>query len=157
MLDHWAFDNPHDIEAWEDRNVDEVYTQYYDHLRLSAKSGLFDIIGHSDLVKKFGHRPESDIQDEIERTARTFKEQGIAVELNTSGKFKPVEEMYPALSVLQIYQRYELPLIISSDAHEPEHVGRAFGNAIKVARQVGYKETVIFSKHKIVGRLPLPA
>jgi len=51
FIDDWAFDDPASREYWKKHNVNEVYCKYYALLRESAKSGLFDIIGHCDLPK----------------------------------------------------------------------------------------------------------
>ena len=155
IINHWDFDDPRQIEQWKRENVDEVYHRYYELLGWSARSGLFDIVAHSDLVKKFGHRPQGDLRDVIERTASVFQETGMTIEINTSGLRKPVREMYPAYPLVEVFARYDLPLIISSDAHRPDEVGQDFDRAIECARKAGYRETVVFENRNIVGRLPL--
>lgn len=156
IISGWEFDHPDGMEEWARRDVDEVYRCYYRLLRQSAQCGLFDIIGHSDLVKKFGHRPHSDMMKEVEQTAQTFRDCGMVVELNTSGLRKPVEEMYPAFSILQVYQKYGLPLLISSDSHQPDEVGQDFDLAMDWARRAGYEETVTFAGRKVEQYLNLP-
>ena len=156
IIDQWEFDDPRHLETWDDKDIDAVYHRYYELLRASAESGLCDIVAHCDLVKKFGHRPQADLRAEFEETAETFQRCGVAVEINTSGWYKPVAEVYPAFPILQILQRYDLPLVISSDAHAPQEVGRDFDRAIEQAQKAGYAETVIFSGREIVERRPLP-
>jgi histidinol-phosphatase (PHP family) len=41
-----------------------------------------------------------------------------------------------------------VPLVISSDAHEPGHLGRDFDRAKDLARAAGFRETVLFEKRK---------
>ena len=53
ISDSWAIDNPAEIARWKDREPLEVWTAYFERLTLAAESGLFDIIGHADLCKKF--------------------------------------------------------------------------------------------------------
>ncbi len=103
FINGWAVDDPATIERWKTQDINRVYRDYYALLRQSAKSGMFDIMGHPDLPKKFGHRPTIDLTDEIKATAKVFKEAGVAVEINTSGLRKPVKEMYPAPACLKIY------------------------------------------------------
>jgi len=119
FIKDWGFDNPDEYDKWDDHNVDLVYHDYYDLLRQSARSGLFDIMGHVDLVKKFGHRSTQDITDEVRKTAQVFKECGVAVEINTAGLRKPVREIYPSLSNLKLYAEAGVPLTFGSDAHDP--------------------------------------
>lgn len=149
FIGDWAFDNPHETASWNGRDVDRVYRAYYELLRKSARTGLFQIIGHADLVKKFGHRPPSDMTAEIAATAEVFKDAGVAVEINTAGLRKPVKEMYPALAALKIYQAAGIPLTFGSDAHAPGEVGADFAAAADLARAAGYKEYVLFSKRRI--------
>jgi len=149
FIDAWAFDDPDERVKWKDKDVDTVYRDYYKLLRLSAQSGLYDIMGHVDLVKKFGHRPLADMTGEVEKTAKVFKETGVTVEINTSGLRKPVGEIYPSLSVLKIYQRAGVPITFSSDSHDPKDVGRDYDKAAALAKEAGYAEYCIFKKRKV--------
>ena len=145
----WAVDDPATIKLWEKQDINRVYRDYYALLRQSAKSGMFDIIGHCDLPKKFGHRPTVDMTNEIKATAKVFKETGVAVEINTAGLRKPVKEMYPAPNCLKIYREAGVPLTFGSDAHTPTDVGSAFEKAFDLAQAAGYKEYVLFKQRKI--------
>ncbi|MCK5014228.1 MAG: histidinol-phosphatase HisJ [Candidatus Omnitrophica bacterium] len=149
FIKDWGFDNPEEFEKWDEQDVDQVYRDYYALLRQSAQSGMYDIMGHVDLVKKFGHRSTQDFTDEIKKTARVFKECGVAIEINTSGLRKPVREMYPSLLNLKIYADVGVPLIFGSDSHDPKDVGRDFEKAVVLAREAGYGEYVLFKGRKI--------
>lgn len=149
FIDAWAFDDPEEKIKWKDKDIDSVYRDYYKILRLSAESGLFDIMGHVDLVKKFGHRPNEDMTDEIQKTAKVFKKTGVTVEINTSGLRKPVQEIYPSLSALKIYQAMDVPITFSSDAHDPMDVGRDYDKAATLAREAGYQEYRVFKKRRV--------
>ncbi|MCK5083435.1 MAG: histidinol-phosphatase HisJ family protein, partial [Candidatus Omnitrophica bacterium] len=138
-----------EFEKWDEQNVDQVYRDYYALLRQSAQSGMYDIMGHVDLVKKFGHRSTQDFTDEIKKTAQVFKECGVAVEINTSGLRKPVKEIYPSFSNLKIYADAGVPLTFGSDAHDPKDVGRNFEEAMTMAREAGYGEYVLFKGREI--------
>jgi len=149
FIDQWAFDDPDEKIRWKDKDVDTVYRDYYRHLRLSAVSGLYDIMGHVDLVKKFGHRAAADMTGEVEETAKVFKKAGVTVEVNTSGLRKPVGEIYPSLSVLKIYNKAEVPITFSSDSHDPKDVGRDYDLAAELAKTAGYTEYRVFKKRKV--------
>ena len=155
FINDWAFDNPDDLRGWEQADTNKIYIQYYSYLRRSAQSGLFDIMGHVDLVKKFGHRPSSPMTAEIAMTAEVFKATKVAVEINTSGLRKPVKEIYPSLDVLKVYARAGIPLTFGSDSHEINHVGKDFDQARVLAQAAGYKEYVLFKNRKIAQTLPL--
>ncbi|MEE9260745.1 MAG: histidinol-phosphatase HisJ [Candidatus Scalindua sediminis] len=146
----WAFDHPEKLDEWDKKEVDLVYKEYFELLRKSARTSLFDIIGHCDLVKKFGHRPSTGLSKELNDTAQVFKEHKVALEINTSGLRKPVNEIYPSYETLRLYQKYGIPIVFGSDAHAPRDVGRDFDKAISLAKQAGYKEFVTFESRKKV-------
>jgi histidinol-phosphatase (PHP family) len=112
-------------------------------------------MGHVDLVKKFGNRPTEDLTGEIEETAQVFKKAGMAIEINTSGLRKPVQEMYPSPGALKIYQKAGVALTFGSDAHDPKDVGKDFDKAIALAHSVGYKEYLIFKQRKVEKKIKL--
>lgn len=155
FIDAWAFDDPREAAQWKDKDIDAVYRDYYRLLRLSAESSLYDIMGHVDLVKKFGHHPPTDMKDEIKKTAKVFKYAGVAIEINTSGLRKPVKEIYPSLTALKIYRRAGVPITFGSDAHDPADVGRDYDQAAILAREAGYTEYLTYRKRKIERRVKL--
>ncbi|MBL8014127.1 MAG: histidinol-phosphatase HisJ [Candidatus Omnitrophica bacterium] len=145
----WGFDDPAQRESWSSKDVNQVYHDYYELLRQSARSGLFQIIGHCDLVKKFGHRATENMFDEVKKTAKVFKDSGVAIEINTAGLRKPVKEMYPSLDCLKIYCQSGVPLTFGSDAHAPNEVAKDFDKAIDLAKTAGFKEYLIFKQQKV--------
>lgn len=149
FIKNWGFDNPSERKQWDEKDVNQVYRDYYELLRQCARTGLYDIMAHVDLVKKFGHRATDDMVDEVKKTAQIFKESGVAVEISTAGLRKPINEMYPALRDLKIYSDAGVPLIFGSDAHNPNEVGRNFENAKETALEAGYSEYVLFKDRKI--------
>ncbi len=149
FIKDWGFDNPAEREQWDEKDVNQVYRDYYELLRQSAQSGMYDIMAHVDLVKKFGNRSTEDLTDEVKKTAQVFKECGVVVEINTSGLHKPAKEMYPALDNLKIYCEAGIPLTFGSDAHDPNHVGRDFQGAVELAIAAGFSEYVLFKDRKI--------
>jgi histidinol-phosphatase (PHP family) len=157
FIDNWAFDDPDPKvkEYWKVYNVNEVYRKYYALLRQSAKTGYFQVMGHPDLPKKFGARPTEDLTDDIQATAKVFKETGVAIEINTAGLRKPIGEMYPALNCLKIYAQAGVPLTFGSDAHDPAHVGADFDKAVQLAQAAGYKEYLTFKQRKIDQKVQL--
>jgi histidinol-phosphatase (PHP family) len=149
FIKSWGFDDPGQRKQWGAQDVNKVYRDYFDLLRQCAKTQMFDIMGHVDLVKKFGHRATEDMSDEVKKTALTFKECGVAVEINTSGLRRQCKEMYPALNFLKIYQKAGVPLTFGSDAHQPDHVGEDFEAAFTLAKSAGFTEYVLFKNRKI--------
>ncbi len=155
FIGDFAFDNPQQKERLKTTNIDKVYLDYHTLLRKSAQSKLFDIMAHVDLVKKFGDRPDRNLDQEIEKTADIFRKSGVVIEINSSGLRKPVKEIYPALSELSIYCQAGVMITFGSDAHAPSEVGYAFADALQWAKKAGYREYVIFEKRQIVDKIKI--
>lgn len=149
-VDKWGFDNPYEQDKWKEKKISDVYRSYHSSLRKGALSGMFDIMGHVDLVKKYGHRPDEDLTTVIEETARVFKESNVVIEINTSGLRKPAREIYPSLSDLKIYCSAGVPITFGSDSHAPNQVGCDYDKALDLAKSAGYKEYVLFKGRKII-------
>lgn len=56
------FDNPYKMDFWNTTDVEDAWEQYWKRFRDMAASGLFHILGHADLIKKFGFRPGGDLR-----------------------------------------------------------------------------------------------
>lgn len=147
-LDDWGFDNPLFVAKYDEKDVNDIYGLYYERIRQSAESGLFDIIGHCDLVKKFGHRPTKAMEEVLRETFTVVKASGMAVEINTSGLRKPVKEMYPSETILAILSEYGIPLTLGSDAHTPADVGRDFGLAAALVEKYGNGRISVFTQRQ---------
>jgi len=150
-----AFDLASENFRWNQVDVDEVYELYYRTLEQSIRSGLFDIVGHIDIPKKFGYRTTRDLTAWYERIAAACAASGTAVEINTSGLIKPCREMYPHPDFLRALYRQDVPLTLGSDAHSPEEVGREFVRAVALARRIGYRRIPSFSDRRLAGWLPV--
>jgi len=149
FIKDWGFDHPDQRDRWEDADTTAIYKDYYELLRQSAQSEMFDIMGHVDLVKKFGYRAQGDMFNEVRKTADAFKQCGVAIEINTAGLRKPVKEIYPVLWNLEIYCAAGVPIIFGSDAHKAEEVGKNFDQAVVLAKEAGYKEYITYKNRNI--------
>ncbi len=147
-LGGWNFDNPAETARFSSYGVEEAWDRYWQQFGKAARSGLFDIMGHPDLVKKFRHRPDGDLRRYYEPAVQACAEAGVAIEINTAGLFKPVAEMYPAPDFLRLAADAGIPLTINSDAHAPEETGRAFPEALTLAAACGFTELARFENRR---------
>lgn len=149
-LGSWPFDHPDyqgEYEKW-DNNV--LYESYFALLDQAVSSGLFQLVGHLDLIKVFGYRYKGDILALAKPVLVKIKKQGMAIELNTNGLNKPVQEMYPEVSILKEAFALRIPVALSSDAHEEWQVGRDFAQARQLLREIGYRQLAHFKEKAIV-------
>ena len=142
----WDIDNPKKLSQWREREAYAVWAEYFDWLTRAAQSGLFEIIGHADLPKKFGFVPDRDCTPLFESFLTAAAETGCAIELNTAGLRKDCREIYPNRRILEIAKRRGVPITFGSDAHAPGEVGMNFAEALQLARAVGYSESCRFQR-----------
>lgn len=123
---------------------------YFSHLAQAAETGLFDCLSHPDLVKNVFPRTWNlnllleHICECLDRIAKA----GTAMELNTSGLQKSIEEMNPSFTILREMQRRNIPVVIGSDSHAPRRVGEDFEMACDLLTQAGYTEVSFFIERK---------
>ncbi|WP_457561201.1 histidinol-phosphatase [Caminibacter sp.] len=144
FLDNWGFDNPEFIKEWDKRDVDDVYREYFKNIEELAKSRYFQIVGHIDLVKVFGHKPKIPITKIAQNAIKAIKKAQMAVEVNTAGLRKPVKESYPSDELLKMIIKEGIDLTLSSDAHSPEQVGFGYEETLQKLKNLGVKELVFF-------------
>jgi histidinol-phosphatase (PHP family) len=147
-LGDWDFDNPKWLGRWAASDVELVWARYRDTYVRMADSGLFDILAHPDLVKKFCHVPEGGLDRFYEPVIDAVAASGAVIEINTAGLHKPCAEVYPAPRFLELACSAGIGLVISSDAHAPQEVARDFSVAVEIAKAAGYQETALFEKRR---------
>ncbi|ASS75082.1 histidinol phosphatase [Tumebacillus algifaecis] len=157
---HWLGDFGFDLleyrTVWEERDIKEVYNEYFETLMKLAESRLFQIIGHPDVIKVFGHVPDDAdfLQGWYSKLAAHFKRYDQCIEVSTAGLRKPVQKMYPAPDFLSACYAAGVPIALSSDAHRPEDVGADYDTAIAYIRSAGYAHLCTF-ENRVRTEVPL--
>jgi histidinol-phosphatase (PHP family) len=149
FIDEFAIDL--NAQPWEGLTQDqrnEIWRTYWRHLRTASASGLFDIIGHFDLPKKYGFFPSVDLTIDALAVLDAMAAANIALEINCSGWDKPVKEAYPEPLYLHEARLRNIPLLINADAHLASHIIRNFDRARELATAAGYTELVRFEKRQ---------
>lgn len=145
-VDHDGFD------IWEGSgDPDRVWSRYFETLAEAARSGLFDILAHPDLVKVWGRgrpHPQRDPRHYYEPAVEAIAESGIAVEVSTAGLRKPVGELYPAPAFAEMCVEANAAFALSSDAHLPEHVGFGYDRALEFLAGLGVGEICVFERRQ---------
>ena len=144
----WDIDNPKRVSEWKTRDPFEVWTAYFERLTMAAESGLFDIIGHTDLCKKFCFYPKQDCTPLVTRFLQAAKRNDVAIELNTAGLRKDCKEIYPSESIVRLASQLGVPITFGSDAHAPEEVGLNWAEAMDLARRNGYTHCRRFTRRQ---------
>ena len=150
--DGWAMvSEPSAVEAYFGRHSQrQAYLPYFEELLRAARSGLGDVLGHFDLVKRYGTEhygrlePEA-FADEIRAVLRAAVETGVGLEINTAGLRQAPGEPYPGLTVLRWYREMGGEIVtVGSDAHLVEHLAAGTDQALAMALAAGFTAITTF-------------
>ncbi len=159
---HFVGEAAVDHEGWDvwegSGDPDQVWRRYFEALAQCARSGLFDILAHPDLVKVWGGArplPQRDPRHYYEPAVEAIAESEIAVEVSTAGLRKPVGELYPATPFAEMCVEAGAAFALSSDAHLPEQVGFGYEHALEFLGALGVGEICVFEqRHRRLEPLP---
>jgi histidinol-phosphatase (PHP family) len=152
---HFLRDHSIDAEDYSiwgaGESADRIWRRYFETVAESARSGLYDIISHPDLVKVWGRAtptPEGDLRRYYEPAVEAFADSGVAVEFSTAGWRKPVGEQYPAVPLLEMVLDAGCPIALSSDAHTVEQLGFEYERALELLEKAGVREIAVFERRQ---------
>jgi histidinol-phosphatase (PHP family) len=139
-----------DYSVWgAGQSPEAIWERYFGTVGDAARSGLFDIVAHPDLVKYWGlarPAPEGDLRRFYELAVAGIADSGVAVEVSTAGLRKPVGELYPSNAFLRMCADSGAPVALSSDAHRPEDVGADYDCALAALAAAGVEELCVFER-----------
>ena len=157
-MDDWIIDFKGSFEESSFREVDpaEIYREYFKNVRRAAETGLFNFLGHVDIVKfglaMAGMKKPDNLGTVYIDTAEALADNRVGIEINSRGLIlEGVEEFYPAFDLLKACMKADVPVTISSDSHDSKRVGENFGTAVQYAKEAGYEEISIWRKRERVG------
>lgn len=137
--------SPGRVRQWvEGRSLREIVAPSFDEVEAAARSGLFDALGHLDVVKRYIHPYVSSdalaaAPELYEPILRALVESGTALEINTSGLRHPVGETYPsAATVARFRELGGRAVTVGSDAHRANHFGWALADGYRSALEAGF-------------------
>jgi histidinol-phosphatase (PHP family) len=151
FLGDQAVDLRGEFDIWRSGDPDKVWARYFETLGEAARSGLFDVLGHPDLVKVWGSgapAPEGDRRRFYELALDGIAESGVAIEVSTAGLRKPAGEIYPARGFLELCLEAGSPVALSSDAHLPEQLGHEYERAVEWLGDAGAEELAVFERRE---------
>jgi histidinol-phosphatase (PHP family) len=144
VIGEWIIDEPSTKDEYSRRDPFQTYEEYFRLVREMCACRLFDVLGHPDLIKIFGTRPEEDLTQIYEDTAETIAGSEMCAEINAKGLNRPCREIYPGEQFLKILHDHDVPIVFGSDAHEPNDLGKNLEEAVRLAKKVGYADACRF-------------
>jgi histidinol-phosphatase (PHP family) len=136
-------------DVWDSGDAEQVWRRYFETLGEAARTGMYDILAHPDLVKVWGKQrplPEGDLRRFYDLAMDGIAESDVAIEVSTAGLRKPVGEIYPAPAFLEMCLEAGRPVALSSDAHVPDQLGYRYDDAVEMLRSMGVSEIADFER-----------
>ncbi|MFH1760273.1 MAG: histidinol-phosphatase HisJ family protein [bacterium] len=154
VVDGFGIAGDHGIKYFHDKTEDIAYNRYFDAVEDLVEWGLFNTMGHFDIIKRkgvkfYGPFKAEKFKNRIKPILRKIKRKKIALELNTSGYFQEPNEPYPGEAILVMaYEMGINRITIGSDCHSPKHLGRGINRGLALLKKIGFKKVTIFRKQK---------
>ena len=134
-----------------------IYREYFRLMTRAVRAGLFDVMAHPDLIKRFsGQHAPFVPYDVYRREAALLIEALVAcdvgIEINVKGLEHPVGEIYPSAELLSEYvgaaraAEKDPIVILGTDAHRPEKLGANLEAGVELLRHVGLEEVAVFDQ-----------
>lgn len=149
FLHGWAYDSSPIKDEWNNHDLKEIYEWYAQEVEKLCASQIYDILGHPFNIRLFKNLPDFDVTPYLIRVAKAMQKANMAVDINTGTYYRyPIHEISPYPDFMKIARDYNLPIITSSDAHQPEHCGNYIDEAITYAKSFGYTTCLQFNQRK---------
>jgi histidinol-phosphatase (PHP family) len=152
-----------DVGSWiAGRTLDEIVAPYYNEVMAGVRAGVFDTIGHLDVVKRYLHPyvTAADLAarpDLLEPVLRTIVESDVALEVNTSGLIYPGAETYPSPSTVRRFRELGGSRVVAgSDAHRKDSLAQRFDLAREILLDAGF-DALTFRRGGDRVRVPIAA
>ncbi|MGA2641045.1 MAG: histidinol-phosphatase [Spirochaetia bacterium] len=120
--------------------------RYYRLVAAMAETAAPDIFAHFDIVKKnnrdgrFFSEEEAWYRAAVKHALDAVRESGKVMEINTGGVVRNTSgAFYPSPWILQEARQMGIPVLVSADAHHPDHIDGKFAEAVQLLRGVGYR------------------
>jgi len=146
-----AIDMRGEWDVWTSTDPEKVWKRYFETLGEAARSGIYDILAHPDLVKVWGRdvpQPGGDLRRFYDLAMDGIAESDVAIEVSTAGLRKPVGEIYPAPAFLEMCLEAGRPVALSSDAHVPNDLGHRYDEALELLERAGVGELAVFERRE---------
>ena len=153
---HWVGDGSVFAEDFfRGRTPRDVYESYFTELAALARFGGFDVLSHADVFKRvafkvYGQFDIADCEDLVRPVWQACIENGIGIEINTTGLRLAVNEAHPGSVAVRWYREMGGELLtIGSDSHRPEHVGFRLETALDIARAAGFTRVCSYAQRQV--------
>ena len=128
----------------EGKRLAEIVAPWFDEVEAATRSGLFDSLGHLDIVKRYQHQNEKPAQlaaapELYDPILRALVDTGTALEVNTSGLRQVAGETYPAPAIVARFRELGgARVTVGSDAHRANAFAWGLADGYDHVRNAGF-------------------
>ncbi len=147
-------------DYFKGRDLSDAYGRYFEVIGEMLDWGGFDVVGHFDLVKRFGVKyygpfDLKPFESQVRALLDKMVEKGLGLEVNTSGVVQAPAEPYPGLDLLKLANVAQVAtLTLGTDSHVPTSFEQGWEVGELLLRRAGFSELTLFS-HRIRKNVPL--
>jgi len=145
----------------KDRGLETLLRDYFEYLHRAIDWEEGQVLSHIELIRKFDRIDSSgkstyfgDAEDHYSRECRRVIEhaadKGMAVEMNTAGCDCLLGRPYISQGLLNFCAKAKVPVVVGSDAHRPEQIGRHFDLAEQMLERAGLDKVYTVRSQEIM-------
>ncbi|CAF9927941.1 MAG: hypothetical protein GOMPHAMPRED_004554 [Gomphillus americanus] len=125
---------------------EDYFDDQYDMLRALKPP----VVGHFDLIRLLSKSKDASwevhprVWNKIERNLQYIRSYDGALELNSAGLRKGMQEPYPKLEICQYFNKLGGKFVLSDDSHGIAHVGHSYEGVLSHARLAHIEHLTVF-------------
>ncbi len=135
------------FEICSNSSIKKLVSRYYETVLEMLQNNRIDILAHLDLVKKnntnqkYFNETDAWYVNLVKDVVRKISSYNVIVEVNTGGIARGyTDNVYPSLWIIKEMKKWNIPIVLSSDAHKPENLDFYFDQAKEDIKSAGYDE-----------------
>ena len=135
-------------------SLEELGEKYFTVMLDSIELGLYDVLAHIDLYRRFGESFYGEAihdlwKDYIIELGDKMKRNSVGFEINTSSLRRGMTQPMPEERIVHALKREGVTTVtVGSDAHIPRDVGKGIDKALEIIRHTGFEGPSTFRKRK---------
>lgn len=153
-IDGFTVSGPHGTGFFVGLDEITAYMKYFAELEKMVEMNYFDIIGHFDVIKRYGKNyygsfRANKYREVIEKILRKALDRGMVLEINSSGFRQDLNEPYPSPDILSMYAEVGgREVVLGSDSHSTKHFGVLLRESVTSALSVSDFEVVVYNNRR---------
>lgn len=155
LIDHIAISaGDRAEEVFRKYSIEDLGEMYFSIMLDSIDLGIFDILAHIDLYRRYGESFYGDAIHELwkphlNELTNKMKRRRVGFEINTSSLRRGMTQPMPEERIIHALKLEGVETVtVGSDAHTPNEVGKGINEALDIIERTGFQGPSIFRNRK---------